>query len=249
MNRTLFIAPVAAVLLALLATAGSAQAAGELAKVDEAVNRWKTLDYHYKIVTKDGGGKKSVLRLRMRMRTAGGHNQQLSEISEPKDMSGTVVLHLSPTKMYIYLPAFKKVRRIASHVNDAGFLGTAMSARDMTLTRYSKYYEARVLSESVKKVKLKLTEKAGTDAPYASIVMVVDKSRWVPVKFLYYNDSGKHLRTEKRAQYSCEGGYCFPRAMKVTDHAKNVVSKLFLKKHRVNPKLSGKLFSKRILTK
>ncbi len=249
MNRTLFIAPAVAVLVALLASANPAQAAGELAKVDEAINRWNTLDYRYKIITKDAGGKKSVLKIRMRMKYNGHHNLQLTIISAPADMKGTRVLHMSAKKMYIYLPAFKKVRRIASHVNEAGFLGTALSARDMTLTRYSKYYTATVQSEGGGKITLKLSKKAGADAPYGSIVMVVDKARWVPVKYLYYNDSGKHLKTEKRAQYVCEGDYCFPRAMKVTDHTKNVVSKMFLKAHKINPPLATKLFSKRSLTK
>lgn len=36
--------------------------------------------------------------------------------------------------MYVYLPAFGKVRRIASHTKDQGFLGLTFSQDDMATT-------------------------------------------------------------------------------------------------------------------
>ena len=96
----------------LVAFSGSAMADDAfLAKVDEAVNKWKTLDYTYDIVTETkGDADKAKLRLRMRMKDAGKHNTQIVEISAPADMKGTKVLTISPTEMYIYLPAMRKVR-------------------------------------------------------------------------------------------------------------------------------------------
>ena len=41
----------------------------------------------------------------------------LTDFSAPADLRGTRVLVLGRTQMYIYLPAFRKIRRIASHVN------------------------------------------------------------------------------------------------------------------------------------
>lgn len=234
--------------LAMLSVAGPARADDAyLKKVDAEVNKWKTLDYYYKIVTtKQGDDDRSVLKLRMRMQYSGEFNKQLIEIGKPADMKGTKVLTISPTEMYIYLPAFGKIRRIASHVTEQGFLGTALSQRDMTLTRYADKYSAKTKSEADGKRILSLTAK-NDRAPYAKLEVVVDTERNLPIGVKYFNDSGKHIKTEKRSQYRCEKGYCAPGAMKITDHTTNVTSILYLKKHKVNPALDKGLFSKRSL--
>jgi hypothetical protein len=219
-----------------------------LKKIDIAINQWKTLDYRYKIVTTKKGDaeKKDVLKLRMRMKYTGAYNKQLIEIAAPADMKGTKVLTKSPTEMYIYLPAFKKVRRIASHVTEQGFLGTALSQKDMTLTRYGDKYRPTKMTDRGDKVTLELA-KTSDEAPYPNIELTVEKERMVPTLIKYYSDGGKLVKTERRSQYRCEKGYCAPGAMKVTDHSTGVTSILYLKKMHVNPKLKKSLFSKRSL--
>ncbi len=233
----------------LLAAAphNSAAGGGPLAKVDEALNRWKTLDDRYTIITTDSDGDKTKIKLRMRMKAARSGNKQLTEISAPADMKGTKVLIKSPTEMYIYLPAFKKVRRIASHVTEQGFLGTALSQRDMAITRYGEYYTATIGKRAGGKTTLKLTAKAGSHAPYSKIEMVVQDKRSVPVELRYFNEDGKHIKTETRSKYKCKKNICAPGRMKMVDHTRGVTSVLKLRKHKVNPKLSKSLFSKRQL--
>ena len=219
-----------------------------LRKVDAEVNKWKTLDYYYKIVTTKKGDEddKSVLKIRMRMKYNGEYNKQLIEIGKPADMKGTKVLTISPTEMYIYLPAFGKIRRIASHVTEQGFLGTALSQRDMTLTRYADKYTAKVSRDAGGKKVLALTAK-NDKAPYPKLEVTVDKDKLLPAHVKYFNDDGKHIKSEQRRDYKCAKGYCVPGAMKVTDHTTGVTSILYLKKHKVNPKLDKSLFSKRVL--
>ncbi len=218
-----------------------------LQKIDAELNKWKTLDYSYKIVTtKQGDDDAGVLSLRMRMQYTGAHNKQLIEIFEPADMKGTKVLTLAPTEMYIYLPAFKKIRRIASHVTEQGFLGTALSQRDLTLTRYSDKYDASDKSAADGKITLTLKGKT-EEAPYPKIVLTVDENKLLPSTIKYFNDEGKHVKTETRTQYRCSKDYCTPGAMKIEDHAAGVKSILYLKDYTINPKLEDGLFSKRSL--
>jgi outer membrane lipoprotein-sorting protein len=236
-----------ALLLAALLVSGVARA-DELDKVDEAVNRWKSLDIKYKIATTKNGGDASNLKLRMRMRTHDGENQQLTEISAPADMKGTKVLIKSPTEMYIYLPAFKKIRRIASHVTEQGFLGTALSQRDLSLTRYAKYYTAKKGKEAGNKLTLLLTAK-NDKAPYAKLEVDVDKSKWLPTEIRYFNDKGAHIKTEVRSDYQCEGKVCLPGKQRMTDHTTGVSSTLKVKSPKIDKALDDKLFSKRYLIK
>lgn len=246
-RRGLRLFSVVACACALLAVSGVAHADGTLKKVDAAVNNWKTLDFGYKIVTVQPGAATTTLKLRMRMRKKGGNNQQMVEIFAPADMDGTKILTASPTKMYIYMPSFGKVRRIASHVTEQGFLGTALSQRDMTLTHYGKYYTSTTTSDSASKATLKLTARPGKAAPYPKIQLEVDKSIWMPTEIRYYSAKGVHLKTETRSGYSCSQGYCTPKVLKVVDHGSKVESTLYLKKSRVNPTIPDKVLSKRYL--
>jgi outer membrane lipoprotein-sorting protein len=241
------LAAAAAALTLVFGFAGAARADGdaELAKVDKSLNAWKTLDFHYKVTTKDGDNNK-LLKLRSRLQNKGDYNKQFIDISEPADMAGTKVLTKTPEKMYIYLPAFKKIRRIASHVNEQGFLGTALSSKDLNLTHYGHLFSASVLSENDKEVVLKLVGK-GDAAPYPHIDLKIDKSKSVPVEIKYYGAEDKHLKTETRSEYVCENSYCVPRTMEMVDHTKGISSTLKLTEYKINPTLESGLFSKRNL--
>jgi outer membrane lipoprotein-sorting protein len=232
---------------AVLAVTNVAHADETLKKVDAAVNRWKTLDFSYKIVTRQPGAKPTTLKLRMRMRKRGGENQQMVEISEPADMDGTKILTASPTKMYIYMPSFGKVRRIASHVTEQGFLGTALSQRDLTLTNYSKYYDTTTTSDDASSVTLTLVARPGTDAPYPKIVLTANKSHWMPTEIRYFSDKGAHIKTETRKEYRCAQNYCVPKVQKLVDHTTKLESTLYLKKHKINPSIPDRVIAKRYL--
>ncbi len=232
---------------ALLAVSGAARADGVLQKVDAAVNNWKTLDFGYKMVTVQPDAPNTTLKLRMRMRKKGGDNQQMIEIFAPADMDGTKIFTASPTKMYIYMPSFGKVRRIASHVTEQGFLGTALSQRDMTLTHYSKYYNSKTTSDAGGKATLSLIAKSDVNAPYPKIELVVDKSIWLPTEIRYFSDKGVHIKTETRSNYSCSQGYCAPKVQKVVDHTSKTETTLHLKKVKINPAILDKVLSKRFL--
>lgn len=233
--------------LSLFATGTPARADEDpLAKLDEAINRWNSLDYRYNITTKEGD-KESKLKLRMRMRRHDGNNQQFINISAPADMKGTKVLTLSPTEMYIYIPSFKKIRRIASHVTEAGFLGTALSQKDLTLTRYGDYYKAKKKSESDDTMVLELTPKVES-APYPKLEIDVVKKHMLPREIRYFNEEGVKIKTERRSAYKCRDHYCAPMRMVMEDHKASKTTTLRLKNDfKVNPNLKDSLFSKRSL--
>lgn len=247
MSKFVRIAAATAFLLALVpSTDAHAETAEEyLAKLDQSLNNWKTLDSQFTVTTKSGGST-TVLKLRNRMQNKGAFNKQFVDISEPADMAGTKVLTKSPTKMYIYLPAFKKVRRIASHMNEQGFLGTALASKDMNLTHYSDDFKAEVVSDAGNTLQLKLVSKTDK-APYPRLDLTVDKTRWVPTQVKFYGEGDKHLKTETRTDYVCESNYCMPKALEMVDHGKSVASSLKLVSYKINPELEKGLFSKRNL--
>lgn len=235
--------PLAALLCTAALDARADDAATELAKVDEALNQAKDQFLEYEMVdVKDG--KERTLSLEVSLKG----EKRLTAFTAPADLRGTTVLIVSPTQMYIYLPAYKKVRRIASHVTEQGFMGTTYSNDDLALTRYAPKYTAKVVSSDEEKVTLDLTKKSGEEAPYARIVMTVEKARSVPLEMKYYDAAGKNVKTEKRSEYTCEGKVCAPAVISMRDHTDgDHVSNLVRKKWKVNSGLPDSLFSRRTL--
>ena len=162
-------------------------------------------------------------------------------------MKGTKVLILSPTEMYVYLPSFGKIRRIASHTKDQGFLGLTFSQDDMATTAYGPIYSAAVRSESGSSWTLTLTPRE--DAPYAQDRGRVAKDKKVPsrAQVLHRRRRRHAVKTETRTGYSCEGDVCTPGELKMTDNVKNAWTKLVAKSREVNKEISDDVFTTRNL--
>lgn len=225
-----------------------ADSAGDstLATIDAAINKASTLYFEYKASIKAPDKDAKSLGLTVRMKG----DKRLTEFTAPADVKGTKVLILSPTQMYIYLPSFGKVRRIASHTTEQGFMGLDFTQAEMLLTRYSPYYGATVASDDGTNLKLNLTAKEGTDAPYPKVVLTVTKSNNLPTQIEYFEDasSSSPSKTETRTGYSCDGDICVPGEFKMVDHTKSgKYSTLTTVKWKANGDMSDDLFTKRNL--
>lgn len=214
-----------------------------VAAVDAAMNRAKTHKFDYEIINQEPG--KGERRLAMKVQIKGA--MRLTEFSAPADMKGTKVLILSPTQMYVYLPAFNKVRRIASHTKDQSSFGLTFSQDDMATQAYGGDYQGKIASEDAASYRLVLTPKAGKDTAYGKIEVTVAKDKMLPTELKYFNGEGKNTKTETRTGYTCEGNICTPGELKMTDNAKGHWTKLVRKSWKVNENISDDVFSKRNL--
>jgi hypothetical protein len=165
-------------------------------------------------------------------------------------MKGTKVLLLSPTEMYVYLPAFGKVRRIASRTKDKGFLGLTFAIEDYFFNTYSDRYSAALASDSGPEVRLLLTPKPGQETPYAKIDMTVAKDKGVATLLKCYDGKGALLKTETRSGFDEQDGVLLPSEIRMVDNTVEGRSTTMLRKSlKVNEDLPDDLFSKRELEK
>ena len=215
-----------------------------IAGVDVAIFKAKTqiFEYDATIAVKDKADRKLGLSVMLK------GEWRFSEFLTPSDVKGTKVLILSPSQMYVYLPAFKKVRRIASHVTDQGFMGMNFTQDEMAIASYVKMYTATVASEDDKTQKLVLTKKQDSEAPYPKIEMTIEKARSLPTEIKYFSDSGTHVKTETRSGYTCEKEFCAPKTLKMVDLTKDGASTTLTRtKWKVNVDIPDSRFSKRAL--
>ncbi len=234
--------------LAALALCIAAPADGQahLQKVDEAINRWTDQFFSYEMIDHQPGKSPRTLGLEVHMLG----EKRFTQFTAPAEMKGTRILILSPTRMYVYLPAYKKVRRVASHVSAQGLMGTAYASDDLAVETYSDLYTAKLKSQDDTNLVLDLVAKKGATVPYPQIEMTVEKKRYLPKKFVYKDTDGSLMKTERRGAYKCVGDICAPTKMQMEDHRRpGHKTQLLNKKWKPNSGLKPSLFTKRTLQK
>ncbi len=236
-----------ALFVILFATgAAHADAAGDqaLAAVDAALNRARTHIFEYDVVTQEPGRGEKKLGLVVHLKG----DKRLTEFTAPADLKGTKVLVNSPTEMYAFLPAFGKVRRIASHTSDQSAFGMAFSQDDLATQKYGGDYGATIKAQSDTALELVLVPRPGRSAPYSKIEMTVEKERSLPTELRYFTGSGTLWKTETRTGYQCKEQVCVPRELKMVDHAKGGMwTRITTRVWKLNESVDDGLLSKRTL--
>ena len=201
--------------------------------------------FTYDLITLEPG--KAERKLVMDVRVKGSTWRRVDFVA-PGDVKGMKVLVLSQSKMYVYLPAYRKVRRVASHVKDQGFMGTTLSHDDISTVTYGKYYHAKFLGETNTHYKIVATRREGMKVPYPKLEFDILKKYNHPSEIRYFNDKGKKIKTEARTGYSCQGKICNAAEMKMTDHVRNGAwTKMVRKRWKVNIGIKDRIFSLRSL--
>jgi outer membrane lipoprotein-sorting protein len=215
-----------------------------LRKLDAAQRQYKTLTNQYTITTQEPG--KSPTELVVRTSVMG--RKQFTEMLAPGDVKGTKVLQLSDSEMYVYMPAYRKIRRVASHMSEGGFLGTTYTAGDLNMKEYGGLFSATFVSEDGGNLVVMLEPRPDVRAPYGKIEITIDKAMSQPVRLKYFDDQGNHVKTETRTNYSCDGKVCLAKRLRMVDHTKNDKwSRVELNEYKINPELPEDMFSKRNL--
>jgi len=130
------------------------------------------------------------------------------DFQSPGNVKGMRFLALSPSQMYAYVPAQRKVRRLGSHVMAMGLMGSAFSHKEMSLITYGSLYTAKLDSQDAKTWTLHLTARPDSEAPYPRLELVVQKDNAVVAKIRYFNEKGIQIKVEHRKDAQCYGSKC-----------------------------------------
>lgn len=171
----------------ILTAISNAQTGNEiLARVDSVMNAPKDMTAIEKmtLIDKDGSQKYRDTKIYQK-----GSEWRLVRFLKPADVKGVSFLRLASDRMYLYLPAFRKVRRIASSAKNEDFMGTDFSYEDMSQSSYSNDYNAKLLKEENNQYVLELKPKPNADVSYEKLILYADQSNYVYRKIEYYNNS------------------------------------------------------------
>ena len=217
---------------------------GLLARMDEAMARSDDMTFRYDVLNQEPGAEPKLMQLRVWVKDT----LRLTEFEAPGDMKGTRALVRGQSQMYIYLPAYKKVRRVSSSLSEGGFMGTTFSNEDISTTEYSPYYDTTLSGEDEQAWALTLVPKPDVKVGYSKLEISMSKKFEVPLVIKYFNKKGAHTKTETREGTSCEGTVCTAEVMTMTDHTRGDAStSLTRTEWEVNTGLDDSLFTTRTL--
>lgn len=176
-----------------------------------------------------------------------GSEKRLIFFTAPADDRGIGFLSLPGNEMYMYLPAYSTVKKIASHVRNSSFAGTDFAYEDMDIVNYSQMYDYTVESETDSMITLILTLKDGKVSTYHKLSMNVIKDLDFPVSIEYYNKQGKHLKTLIYSDIEKENDYVYALKAKMVNISTGSVSVMTMSDVHLNTGLSDDFFTVRTL--
>lgn len=177
----------------------------------------------------------------------GREDMRLVRFLSPADQKGISFLSLPDDKMYIYLPAFRKIRTIASHVKNENFAGTDFSYDDISSTGFIDDYDPELLETTDEAYILKLTPKPESEKDYGYLKLWVRKDIFFTVKTEYYDKGGNLWKVMDRRRIEKVGDYWFAMEIEMKDIKKNHSTKTVTDSLEVDTGLKDSTFTQRNL--
>ena len=194
---------------------------------------------------------------RYSVKTDGNNKKSLLNFTGPKEIKGSAVLNWrdgGTENQWLYLPALKKLNRIASGSKKKYFMGTDFTFADLdgerindnnyTCTQVAAcgkeqcfIIEAKPISKEVKK-----------STGYSKRILYIEKNQFRTVKIDYYNNKSKHFKTAEYMKWKQEGTVWRPNLAVMTRMGQH---KTFIKvdARKINKKIDPIFFSKRYIEK
>jgi len=198
---------IAGVAIALLSLAVYAETPEEkgLAIVKEADLRdqgWTDSKAQLKMILKNKQGEESERSIRIdTLEVDGDGDKSLSVFDAPKDIKGTAFLSythsVTPDDQWLYLPALKRVKRIASANKSGPFVGSEFAYEDLSSQEVEKYTYKFLREESLDGRDTFVIEAYPVyeNSGYTRQVVWIDKEMYQPLRIDYYDRKNAELKT------------------------------------------------------
>jgi len=203
--------PTRPLLAALLAAAVSLPAAAQtpeekglaIAREAEARNDgFGDTSATMQMILRNRQGEESKREIRARtLEVADDGDKSLIIFDEPKDVEGTALLTYShkteDDDRWLYLPALKRVKRIAGNNKAGPFMGSEFAFEDLGSQEVEKYTYKHLRDETLDGQEVFVIERypVDKDSGYTRQVVWMDKAEYRPLKIEFYDRKRSLLKT------------------------------------------------------
>jgi len=220
-------------------------------KVDETSPDFSTQKTTSEMILTDKDGNEETREMIMfSQKVENDQKNTLVRFLSPKSVKGVTLLNINDgEKIYLYMPAYNKPRRIAGSSKSDEFMGTGLSYEDMSMDYKDKDYEKKLLEETADEYIVEVLP-IGEDVSYKKIILIVDKEKFYAKKVEFYKTIEDLTKTLEIVQIQIdENDKITPIELAFIDLEKNKKTKIVIKEMEYNIELSSDFFSIRTLSK
>lgn len=207
------------------------------------------------MVLRNAQGEETVRKMRLKsLEMADDGDKGLTIFDQPRDVKGTAFLNFShakvPDEQWMYLPALKRVKRIASRNKSGPFMGCEFAFEDLSSFEIEKYSYKYLRDETVNGEDSFVIELDPVDkySGYTRQLVWVDKSHYRAQKVEFYDRKNTLLKTLNNLDYQLYmDKYWRPMKMSMVNHQTGKSTDFMTHKLSFNSGLSSKDFNKATL--
>jgi hypothetical protein len=162
-----------------------------------------------KMILKNKHGKESIREIRSKtLEVENDGDKSLTIFDHPRDIKGTALLSFThkegPDDQWLYLPALKRVKRIASDNKSGPFMGSEFAYEDITSQEVEKYTYAFIKDDTLDGMDVFVFERYPVDkkSGYTRQIVWMDKEQYKERKIEFYDRKNALLKTLILADYN-----------------------------------------------
>ncbi|MCU4675414.1 outer membrane lipoprotein-sorting protein [Catenovulum sp. 2E275] len=199
----------------------------EIAKERKARDKgWGDSESTSQMILRNAQGDQSIREMRIQaLEVQGDGDKGLTIFDEPRDVKGSAFLNFShinePDDQWLYLPALKRVKRIASRNKSGPFMGSEFAYEDLASFEVEKYTYQYLRDETVNGELCWVIESIPTDkySGYSKQISWIDQSEYRVQKIEFYDRKQALLKTLTFADYKLYlNKYWRAHTMTMTNH-------------------------------
>tara|TARA_R110002072_G_scaffold301462_2_gene481248 strand:+ start:9285 stop:10091 length:807 start_codon:yes stop_codon:yes gene_type:complete len=224
-------------------------------EADKRNTGWQDTTAEMTMILRNNRGEESIRALRVKtLEVDGDGDKSLTIFDEPKDVSGTALLTFShkteSDDQWLYLPALKRVKRIASKNKSGPFMGSEFAFEDLSSQEVEKYTYEYLKDEACGNLNCFVVKRIPTDenSGYTSQITWIDQTEYRVIKVDFYDRKKtllKTLNSEGYTQYSDK--FWRPAKMAMQNHQTGKSTDLLWKDYQFKTGLDDGDFSKNSL--
>ena len=161
------------------------------------------------MLLKNRHGEQSTRHIRLRtLEVDGDGDKSMSIFDKPRDVKGTAFLsftHKTGTDdQWLYLPALKRVKRIASRNKSGSFMGSEFAYEDISSQEVEKYTYKYIRDDACGELQCFVFERYPEDknSGYSRQEAWYDKQEYRPQKIVFYDRKNSLLKTLTYKNYN-----------------------------------------------
>lgn len=181
-------------------------------------------------------------------------DKSIAVFESPRDVKGVAILSyahkVKSDDQWLYLPALKRVKRIASKNKSGPFLGSEFSFEDFSFQEVEKYDYTFIGEETCSNLMCLVIERHPLDpySGYTKQLVWIDKENYLVQKIHHYDRKSFHLKTQTFEEYKLyEGFFWQPHKIKMMNHQNGKSSILKFQDVKLNSGFTDKDFSQNSL--